>query len=324
MTTDILALAAAQRAALEARDRAALARLVAAYGELWQRVADKAELLGHDIAALDHPSADQVRRLARYRALLAAIGDELERFGHFAAVDMNAAAVAALGQAGSDAAALVAASAPGIAFDVVPPDTIRALLAFLRPDGPLYARLEQLAPVTTQRVADTIVAKVASGMNPQQWAGAIRDQLGGGLTDALRMARTVELYSYREASRANYAANPDAVTGWYWFAQLDSDTCLSCVAQHGTLHPVSETLNDHHNGRCAMIPAVVGVDNPIRATGEKWFGALPAGQQRAMMGPGKYNAWRDGKFSFGDLSGMRVDSVYGPMRIEATLQELVQ
>jgi len=96
------------------------------------------------------------------------------------------------------------------------------------------------------------------------------------------------------------------------------------VAQHGTLHDLSETLNDHHNGRCAMLPAVKGFDSPLNGfTGEQWFAQLPANQQQAMLGPGKYTAWKAGQFEFSALSGMRVDPVYGPMRVEETLQSLV-
>lgn len=323
MSADMIDLANKQRAALERAGGQVTTRLIAAYAALWRRLADKAELLGHDIAALEHPTADQVMLLARYGELMGQVATELGRYAAFVSVELDANALAAIVQAGKDASQLVAAAGVTEGFTVLPTDTVRAALAFLDPNGPLYQRLAQLAPTTTQAVADTIVEKVAMGLNPRAWAGVIRDELGGGLTDAMRMARTVQLYSYREASRANYAANPNVVSGWYWFAQLDADTCLSCVAQHGSFHTTAETLNDHHNGRCAMIPAVVGAANPITASGQEWFGQLPAGQQAAMMGPGKFQGWKSGQFEFSALSGMRVDPVYGPMRVEETLQSLV-
>jgi len=323
MSPDILPLANAQRAALERASARLLARLTAEYVAVWRRLADKAELLGHDIAGLDNPTADQVMALARYGELMGMIGRELGQYAATVSVEIHTAALAAAAQAGTDTAALVAQAAPALSFSAASPETVRAALAFLEQGGPLWQRLAQLAPVTTQAVADEILANVARGRNPVQWAGAIRDELGGGLTDALRMARTVQLYSYREASRASYAANPQAVSGWYWFAQLDRDTCLSCVAQHGTFHTTDETLNDHHNGRCAMIPAVVGMDNPITTSGQDWFAQLPASQQADMMGPGKYAAWQNNLFEFSSLSGMRVDPVYGPMRFEESLKSLV-
>jgi hypothetical protein len=69
----ILSLAARQRAALETMDGEARARLVSAYGELWLRLQDRAELLGYAIDALDAPTAAQVAQLARYKALMAGI-----------------------------------------------------------------------------------------------------------------------------------------------------------------------------------------------------------------------------------------------------------
>lgn len=325
MSTDILAVARQQRAALERQDAAVIKRLVAAYTDLYGRLRDKIDLLAADLAGMDSPTRGQVAELARYRALIAQVQTELRRYAAFAGTEMGTAAGAAIGQAGRDARALVAAANPGIAgrFDVLPNDAIRSLLGFLDPDGPLFDRLEKLAPFTASKVADTILEKVALGLNPRQWAGAIADQLGGSLTDALRMARTVQLYSYRESSRANYAANADVVRGWYWMAELDPDTCLSCVAQHGSLHDVDEVLNDHHNGRCAMLPAVVGADSPLTQSGQEWFDGLPVGQQADMMGAERHDAYRAGQFEFSALSGTRVDPVYGEMRVEESLQSLV-
>jgi hypothetical protein len=150
----------------------------------------------------------------------------------------------------------------------------------------------------------------------------VREDLGVGLTDAVRMTRTLNLYTYREASRANYAANSDIVEGWYWLAKLDDRTCVSCVAQHGTQHPLTETLNDHHNGRCAPIPAIKGLPSPIEQTGEQWFEGLSEAEQRRIMGDKKWEALRDGKFALGDVTGTYDDPVYGPMRRARTLKEL--
>jgi hypothetical protein len=40
------------------------------------------------------------------------------------------------------------------------------------------------------------------------------------------------------------------------------------------------------------------------------------------MGPGKLEAWRDGKFTLADVPVTRPDDVYGQMRNEKTLAEL--
>jgi hypothetical protein len=321
--SDVLTLAAQYRAALSKQDAAALARLVNAYGAMARRMQGSMDALGLELAEAGTLTRGQVARLARYRDLLEQVADELARYTAFAGVEMDAAARAAIGLAQTHARGL-AQSAAGVSlnWNRLPTDAIESLLGFLDPRGPLYARLGGLGPFVADKVSAKILDSVALGLNPRQWAGLLRDSLGIGLTDSLRMARTVQLYSYREATRANYIANDDVVTGWVWYAELDGDVCMSCVAEHGTLHPNSETLNDHHNGRCAMLPAVDGA-NPVTQGGQAWFDGLDPAQQRAMMGAGRYEAYTAGKFDFAAQSTTRNDDVYGDMRVEATLKELI-
>jgi SPP1 gp7 family putative phage head morphogenesis protein len=164
---------------------------------------------------------------------------------------------------------------------------------------------------------------ITLGYNPKKIARAFQESYGRGLTDALRMVRTAQLYSYREASRASYTANSDVVEGWIWSATLDGLTCMSCVAQHGTVHSMDERLNGHHNCRCAMVPKVILFPSAISEVGEGWFAKQPEAVQRKMMGPGKYEAWKAGKFDLSQLSIEREDKVYGAMRGEAALKDLL-
>lgn len=104
--------------------------------------------------------------------------------------------------------------------------------------------------------------------------------------------------------------------------------CLSCIAQHGSVHRVTETLNDHHNGRCVQIPNIrgaqnLGIQQPAIESGEQWFNALPEATQRLRMGPGMFAAWRANEFRFGELSQPYNDQVYGTMLREASLSGLL-
>lgn len=325
---DVIALARRQQAALERADLAVLRQLVEAYGGLYARLQAKIDALVADVEqGLDGErlSRSEIERLPRYKALLAQLAAELRKFQALVEAQIGETSGAALDRAAADARAL-AMAAGGVTgqWDAVPTGAVEQLLAFLDPDGPLYARLARLGKATAERAAEIMLDALATGRNPRAWAGQIRDALGIGLTDALRMTRTVQLYAYREAARANYQANSGVVTGWYWLATLDSETCLSCVAQHGSFHPLSETLNDHHNGRCAMLPAVVGADRPLDdGAGQAWFENLSAADQRAMLGDARYEAYQNNQFGFAALSATRTDAVYGPMRVEASLRDLV-
>jgi hypothetical protein len=138
------------------------------------------------------------------------------------------------------------------------------------------------------------------------------------------MTRTAQLYSYRQSANAIQVANADLLEGVVWCADLlYGRACMSCIAQHGTVYPVGTVCNDHHNGACDMLPIVKGGENPITQTGEQWFMEQPEASQREMMGPGKYEAWSEGKFTFDQLSTTHEDDVFGQMRGEASLKSLL-
>jgi hypothetical protein len=185
-------------------------------------------------------------------------------------------------------------------------------------------RLDKLAGENALNVANTIIDNVALGKNPKTIAGLIRSSLGGGLTDALRMTRTVQIWSFRESSRAAYVANSDIVRKWIWYSALDPNSCASCIAMHGTEHDLSETLNDHHNGLCVAIPLVVGAKNPIgENAGKDYFDNLAESRQKEILGESKWQALQDGKFGFSDLSVEKENDIYGLMRQEASLKDLL-
>ena len=72
-----------------------------------------------------------------------------------------------------------------------------------------------------------------------------------------------------------------------------------------------------------MLPAVIGGKNPLQS-GEDWFKSQPEDKQRAQFGSDtKWQAWKDGKFEFSALSSTHDDPVYGQMRTETPLRDLL-
>jgi len=302
--------------------------LIDAYRRAYSRLADKVDLLLLEIGD-KAPTAGQIFRMARYKDLLEQIGEELTGFTSLTRNEIERAAELGITLGERHARELISVTATGdvsiaAGFNRLPVDAIKNVLGFLDPQGPLYARLRLLAPHTASLVSDAIVSGVALGHNPRKIAGIVRDAFGGGLTDALRFTRTVQLYSYREANRATMFANQDVVEGWIWHAELGPRTCASCFANHGKVFPLSARLNDHHNGRCAAIPLVRGYENPVTETGEQWFGKQPEAFQKSVLGDSKYKAWKGGKFEFGRLTRETTDAVYGLMRSETPLKDLIQ
>lgn len=320
MPNQITTLANKQKANLAKADTANLEAIARAYSVMYDRVQGDIDALTLAIEAMDNPTPAQVKQLPQYKRLISRAEVELDRFTVYLETTIEAAALAAIGLGLADSAALV--KAMGVKMTSLEPSVMRPLLSYLQEGGALYKRLQQLTGATVDKVIASIVDGVGQGFNPRKIAGLIQDSFGGGLTDALRNVRTVQIKSYQDSARANYMAS-DVVTQWVWFAELDADVCLSCVAMHGTIHDLDETLDDHYNGRCAALPYIPEFGNPVETTGQAWFEGLPEAQQKEMMGGLKYQAWADGKFEFSKLSQDHENDVYGNMKSEASLKSLI-
>lgn len=284
-------------------------------------VNDKIKILELKIEATPDLTPAQIKRTAEYNALLIAVSTELDEFVNYARTQLDLASKQSIRDAVIDIgllAGIIGINQP----KVVTPTAMDILQNYLRPDGELYKRINLWAGSSTDAVIRSIIDGMGLGRNPRKIAADIRKALGLSLQDALRTSRTVQMWAYREATRANFIANSDYITGWIWHAALDERTCLSCLNMHGTVHPLSEPLNDHYNGRCAMLPYPGGI-GVIDVQGKDYFDGLSDAEKEERMGKARYQAYKDGKFDFSKLTRELDDVVYGLMRSETPLKELV-
>ncbi len=322
---NIIELAKQFRKALEARDNKALNQIIQAYGAMYQRLQDKIKVLTLEIANIENLTAANIRKLDSYKSLIVSIEKELTKFQGYAGTVMQQAASDAIKAGVKNARLLTLAGNPTVAasFKNLNPKAVENLISYFGEGSALMKRLDELAGTNSLRVAQTIIDNVALGKNPKTIAGLIKNSLGGGLTDALRMTRTVQIYSYREANRATYLANADLVEGWVWMAELDDLTCEACYIEHGTFHKNDETLNGHYNCRCTPLPVTIGSQNPITESGIDKFNNMDESQQRALVGDSKYDLISSGKIQFQDLLTTRESDVYGSMVAIKPLKELI-
>lgn len=315
------------------REAATTRRLTDAYGRAYQRMQTQIAALEEQLATAGELSRAKAANLATLRSLRNQVIDEVGRFAVFAEQEISLGAATAIERGLEDALALSQAyfttqpslDALSAAWRVLPADQVETMIGFLGPDSPLHTSfVSQLGESVAARMEDALLDGIALGRGPRQIAAIVRRELGQGLTWSLNTVRTAQVWSYREATRASFIANSDIVDGWTWYAQLDNRVCMSCVAKHGSKHPVDEVLNDHHSGRCVALPNLplaksLGIKQPEIQPGEVWFTGLPQAQQRGLMGPAKFAAWRDGAFAFNQLSQPYDDPVYGDMLREASL-----
>lgn len=179
-----------------------------------------------------------------------------------------------------------------------------------------------------QEVADIVVAAVARGENPRVVARLIEDYFrsrANPQADALRLMRTTQMYAVRVATANTYREN--GVSEWVWVANLgNTRTCMGCICMHGTRHPTTMALNDHHNGRCSMMPvtptyAELGFEGGTdvmagMTSGQDWFAMQPPDVQRAIMGPQLYEAYSQGQIPFTPdvIMGTYSNPIFGNMQ----------
>lgn len=98
--------------------------------------------------------------------------------------------------------------------------------------------------------------------------------------------------------------------GWQWVAQLDKNTCRSCIMHHGEKH-LSGELHSHPNCRCVMAPLLSQYpDITARNSGRAWFDSLDfdsqveaiAGVASSPQGMEVVRGLADGSIAWSDLS----------------------
>lgn len=183
--------------------------------------------------------------------------------------------------------------------------------------GQIHKYTRPLADDVVAGMKSELIRGIAVGDNPRRTAQRIvkraEGRFNGGLTRAMNIARTETLDMHRKASQLADEVNSDIAAGWRWSASLTARTCPSCLAIHGTVHPISEPGPiDHHMGRCDRVPVTktwaelgfVGIDEPedILPDAQEWFDNLTPETQKTIMGAERLQLLQSGQVSWGDLT----------------------
>ena len=156
-----------------------------------------------------------------------------------------------------------------------------------------------------------LVLAISTGTNPKAVATRImkgaEGGFNGGLTRALGVASTELLDAHRAAAALSHEANADVLDCWIWLTELSPRTCPACLGMSGTEHPLSEPGPEGHvRCRCGRQPktkswadlGIEGMDEPASLAPDagEWFAGLTDQEQRDILGPGRYAAWKRGDY----------------------------
>lgn len=308
----------------------AVRRLVEAWARGWEEINGEWEAAIRDLIENSRdgrwPSRMQIARASRAQQALAVTTEQVVGLADFTGVTVSTAARDVSGEAAMWQARLIASQMPREAgtegellarFTRVDPEAIGAIVE--RTTEQITSLTKPLSAHATDAMKRALVRGVAIGENPRVAARRMvqnaQGAFNGGLTRALVIARTEILDAHRSSTAAVQLANEDVLKGWVWHSQLDTRTCPSCWAKHGSLHPLSEVgPEDHQQGRCARTPVVkswaeLGFDVEEPASlipdAEHVFAGLSRDEQLQIMGPVRLKALDSGAMRWSAMSVKR-------------------
>ena len=184
---------------------------------------------------------------------------------------------------------------------------------------------------------------MANGWSPKYTAARLREVANNiPYSAAESLTRTLQLNAYRAASLETEAVNGAFIERKLWICTIDSRTCLTCLAKHGTEIPLGEDVTGHYRCRCSSYYVLPGGDEhpPFMQvgstpgnrkfqkfqTGEEWFASLPpdrqAQQASFLNSPAKLRAYKDG-LPLSSFVGSHTDPVFGNQSIELSLSKIL-
>lgn len=284
------------------------AKLIDAWMTAWNTIANDLDSIVNDLTTV----SGAIRHKKTTEAL-AILSKQYEELCREAGVTISRDAEELIRQAVDDADELMASQLPTLGANLlrVSADQVDAIVR--RTTQQVTVRQYYLQRAATKAMKKQLAIGVTAGDNPRKTADrmvkAVRGEFNGGLTRALVIARTEQIDAYRAATEAEHNANADVLSGWQWVTSLSSRTCASCLAQHGSIHPLDEPgPQDHHQGRCTRVPITktweelgfTGIKEPPRAInpgdGVRWLKDQPEDVQRHALPGTRYQAWKAGDY----------------------------
>ena len=215
----------------------------------------------------------------------------------------------------------------GVQFDRLPVEAVLNMVGLAgdgRPVGDLLRRrmLPGGGRLGWDGLVQALVNGTAQGWNPRKTARVMRDSLAEGLQKALVIARSEQLRTYRYVAIQQYQAS-GVVTGHKRLTAHDDRVCAACLADEGTLYPITVPIPDHAQGRCTGVPVVENMPAVQWTSGVDWFKQQSEDVQRKILGQGKFDAWNDGLFDFSALVTHTQHRIWGGGLTPTPLSQLL-
>lgn len=205
-------------------------------------------------------------------------------------------------------------------FDRLSVDAVESMIGLAGDGSPLSYWLRDVHSAAADGMLNALVEGVAKGIHPTKIAKDMANGLGLGLQRAMNTARTEPLRAYRNATLMQYEAST-VVMGYKRISARDSRVCAGCLFTDGMVTQDLSQFEEHNQGRCSMVPVVIGVPEPMWLSPFDWFEAQSATTQESILGTGRFDAWKNGA-RLQDMVKRVEDPIWGGAFVPAPIGEL--
>jgi SPP1 gp7 family putative phage head morphogenesis protein len=257
-------------------------------------------------------TAKEIIELSRYQQLARDARAELNKFSEVATglIDQGVDEAGTVGIEMAQQAMI--AQGVSIVPNRLPVEMVSTLVGNLANGTPIYDHLSSQVVLNGMmgQAVNMMVQGLAMGINPTKIARNMQNSMIGGLNQALVVARTEPMRAMRQMQVEQYRQS-GIVEGYYRLATRDTRTCIGCLMDDGAFYPVGVDMPEHPQGRCAMVPKVVGYDAPTWQKGSEWFLTLSDEQQKSSLGAERFRRWKSGMIELSDMVSTKDNGVWG-------------
>lgn len=305
------------RDGIAGRDEVLLRRLTERWAQL--ELALEAAIQGLALEAAERAaqgrpvSLHMVYQWGRYERLISQLQAEMARYADAATVMIGQEQREQLALGIEHAAEALGLLEPGVvgAFDVLPVAAFENIVGLVSDGSALRTYLLRTYPQAAQAMMDALVKGMGLGWGAERMAREMRNAATVGLRHAMNTARTETTRAYRQASLEQYRES-GLVEGYVRLAAKSTRTCAACLMMDGKWFPLSTPFEEHVCGRCTPVPTMGGREaSRSWTTGRAYFEGLNEAQQRAILGPGLFQAWQDGRIGLDDVPVLHEDATWG-------------
>lgn len=292
-------------------------------GGLDADIAALAQEMARRTAAGEVITQQMVWRAERYQIIKARLADEIKKYNQDAVGIISSAQrqYATLGiNAAQDAITAMYPSPLSAAFNRINVGAVESMIGFAGDGSPLRTLLAKDYGEATDGLLNALINGLGRGLGPGQIGRDMADGMGMGLDRALLIARTEAARAQRTASTQQY--RDSGITTGFMRLVKKSTACFGCLMLDGEIFELEEELSDHPRGKCMTLALIEGMPPPTWQKGQDWFLEQDEDAQKRILGPEKYQLWKDGQIKLTDLARKTHSDVWGDSPRVATLAEL--